>query len=202
MRLKKRGSILILLGGLVVACPTGLLAEVAIPSRATYPWGTQFWFSFYSTIGADSAYAVEHGATGIGPYYGGLSGQVAPLAEAQEQGVNFSYKVILPSMAGFSVSNTNFVWPSDAILMAETTAVVDAVKTNLNVVMWDVVPEELRHWKPDELNFIQVVSDAIRAADPAGRPVMMYEPNNRKTANLINTVPYQEICGKGPMSSL
>lgn len=158
----------------------------------------KFWFSFYSTINEDSAYAVENGSTGIGPYYGGTSGQVAPLAEAATLGTHFSYKVNLPSMAGFTAANSDtFPWPSDATLIAEATAVVDSVKTNSSIIMWDLVPEELRHWMPNEMNYIQVVSDAIRAADPHGRPVMMYEPNNRKIANLVNTIPYQDICAKG-----
>jgi len=182
-------------GWTVLALLAGMALAEAAPLGATYPWGDQFWFSFYSTIAADSAYAVEHGATGIGPYYGGLSGQVAPLAEAHELGVNFSYKVVLPSMEGFTVGNSDvFDWPSDATLIAETTAVVDAVKTNQNIVMWDLVPEELRHWKANELNFLQVVSDAIRAADPHGRPVMMYEPNHSTIARLSHTVPHKEIC--------
>ena len=49
----------------------------AAPGHATYPWGDKFWFSFYSTIGTDTAYAVEHGATGIGPYYGGTAGDLS-----------------------------------------------------------------------------------------------------------------------------
>ena len=172
----------------------------AAPSRATYPWGEKFWFSFYSTIGADSAYAVEHGATGIGPYYGGTSGQVSPLAEATTLDANFSYKVNLPSMDGYK-ANDNFYptwpWPSDAQLIAEATAVVDAVKTNQNIVMWDLVPEELRYWRANELNLLDVVSEAIRQADPYGRPVMMYEPNHRNASALAQTLPYQDICGKG-----
>jgi hypothetical protein len=194
MHLKERS-----MKSLSMVLPALMLAfgAVAVPGQATYPWGDNFWFSFYSSIGTDTTYAVEHGATGIGPYYGGLSGQVSPLAEAADLGANFSYKVVLPSMDGFSPSNTNFVWPADATLIAEATAVVDAVKTNQNIVMWDLVPEELRHWKANEMNFIEVVSDAIRAADPHDRPVMMYEPNHRKTANLVNTIPHQDICAKG-----
>ncbi len=172
-------------------------SSLSFPLTYSTPSTNKFWFSFYSTINEDSTYAVSNGATGIGPYYGGSSGQVAPLAEAATLGANFSYKVQLPSMAEFSASSTNFVWPSDATLIAEVTAVVDAVKTNTNIIMWDLVPEELRHWMTNEMNYIEVVSDAIRAADPQGRPVMMYEPNNRKTANLVYTVPHLDICSKG-----
>ena len=72
-----------------------------------------------------------------------------------------------------------------------------AVKTNQHIVIWDLVPEELRYWRANELNFLQVVSDAIRAADPQSRPVMMYEPNHSAISRLVNTVPHQDICGKG-----
>ena len=198
---RKKGWVgLALLAALVSAMTSRSLADVAIPARATYPWGDQFWFSFYSTIGADSAYAVEHGASGIGPYYGGLAGQVAPLAEANELGVNFIYKVILPSMEGFSPQKADsgeFVWPPDAIIEAETIQVVNDVKGNLDIVMWDLVPEELRHWRASELNYLQLVADTIRQTDPFDRPVMMYEPNHRTVANLSLTVPYQDICAKG-----
>ncbi|VGO14077.1 hypothetical protein PDESU_02634 [Pontiella desulfatans] len=167
------------------------------PARATYPWGDKFWFSFYSTIGDDSQYAVEHGSSGIGPYYGGIAGQAGPLAEADVLGASFSYKVQLPSMIGFSAQATNFVWPSDETLIAETKAVVSAVMHNPNISMWDLVPEELRYWRSNEMNFIEIVSEVIRQTDPYGRPVMMYEPNHRNATALAVTVPYQDICASG-----
>ncbi|MDF7823693.1 alpha-glucosidase C-terminal domain-containing protein [Pontiellaceae bacterium B12227] len=174
--------------------------DSSLSTAPTYsiPSTNKFWFSFYSTINDDSAYSVSNGATGIGPYYGGTSGQVSPLAEAATLDANFSYKVNLPSMAGFTAANSDaFLWPPDATLIAEATAVVDAVKTNRNIIIWDLVPEELRHWKPNEMNYVEVVADAIRAADPLGRPVMMYEPNNRKMTSLIHTIPHLDICSKG-----
>ena len=174
-----------------------VVPEPMAPARATYPWGNKFWFSFYSTRSADSVYAVERGATGIGPYYNTLDSQVAPLAEAHELGVGFSYKVVLPSMAGFSPHNDDFVWPSDATLVAETIEIVSAVADNLDIVMWDLVPEELRYWEPKEKNLLEKVADTIRQTDPLDRPVMMYEPNHRSASDLAQTVPYQEISAKG-----
>lgn len=65
------------------------------------------------------------------------------------------------------------------------------------IVAWYLRPEELRHWKPLEMDYLRAASEAIREADPKKRPFWMYEPNHRTADALAKTLPYQTIAGKG-----
>ncbi|MBI9021416.1 MAG: hypothetical protein JEZ10_09225, partial [Verrucomicrobia bacterium] len=164
-------------------------------AESPYPNGDTFWFSFYSTSEADSVYALAGGATGIGPYYG--TDQSGVLAWADLYNTHISYKVRPACMNGADWQDAGFVWPNDATIIADTAAAVSAVATNTSIGLWDLNPEELRYWKPAELRYLELVTATVRANDPYGRPVMMYEPNARNADGLSQTVPYQDICGKG-----
>ncbi len=165
------------------------------PRRATYPWGNEFWFSFYSTSEVDSQYALDHGATGIGPYYG--ADQSGVLARAQNMDANISYKVRPACMEGANTRTNTYVWPDDATIVADTIAALDAVKNNEHIALWDLNPEEMRYYNAQEVHYLNLVGDTVHAHDPYGRPFMMYEQNNRTATNLSVTLPYQDICAKG-----
>ena len=170
------------------------------PATATYPWGGKFWFSFYSTLDADTEYALANGATGMGPYYGSVSNQQYYYDWADEHGVNISYKVRPACMADFTTSEVHdpdFVWPSDATITADAIAAVMAARDNTNIVMWDLHPEEVLYYDAQEVHYLELVSAVVHAYDPYNRPLMMYEQNNRTVAALSVTLPYQDICAKG-----
>lgn len=59
------------------------------------------------------------------------------------------------------------------------------------------MPEELRYWKPAELEYLKIGYDAIKKADPRKRPVWMYEPGHRTATALAKLLPWQDISGKG-----
>ncbi|QHI69122.1 LamG-like jellyroll fold domain-containing protein [Tichowtungia aerotolerans] len=170
------------------------------PFRATYPAGKKFWFSFYSTLDADTEYALANGATGMGPYYGSLSNQQYYYDWADERGVNISYKVRPACMSDFSTSqmhDSGFVWPSDETIIADAIKAVTAVRYNPNIAMWDLHPEEVLFYDAQEVHYLELISSVVHAYDPFDRPLMMYEQNNRTAANLSITLPYQDICAKG-----
>lgn len=170
------------------------------PPRATYPAGKKFWFSFYSTLDADTEYALANGATGMGPYYGSISNQQYYYDWADERGVNISYKVRPACMSDFSTSqmhDSGFVWPSDETIIADAIKAVTAVRYNPNIAMWDLHPEEVLYYDAQEVHYLELVSNVVKAYDPYNRPLMMYEQNNRTVTNLSVTLPYQDICAKG-----
>lgn len=74
---------------------------------------------------------------------------------------------------------------------------VKAVADRSGIFGWYLTKEELRYWRPLEMQYLQVASEAIRRADPQKRPIWMYEPNHRTQAALEKTLPYQQIAGKG-----
>ena len=171
-----------------------------LPAKATYPTGDKFWFSFYSTLDADTEYALANGATGMGPYYGTVSNQQYYYEWANANDVNISYKVRPACMADFGAEDMHepgFVWPSDATIIADAIAAVVAVRDNTNIVMWDLSPEEVLYYDAQEVHYLELVSSVVHAYDPYNRPLMMYEQNNRTATNLSVTLPYQDICAKG-----
>ncbi len=176
----------------VVLCGGG--KAQAAPPPELYPKGDVFCFTFYSTVRGDTAYTLTNGATAIGPYYGNQSG---PLSNAISLNCKHLYKIDPPSMADWGPNNTNFVWPSDQTISNEVLAILNPVKTNANIAMWDLEPEELRYWRAPELHYLALVSSIVRSNDPLRRPVYMYEPNHRLATDLTNTVVYQDACAKG-----
>ena len=69
------------------------------------------------------------------------------------------------------------------------------------VCWWYVTPEELRHWIPQEIEYLEAAKKAL-ASDPQKRPVWMYEPTHRDAASLVITGKYQDIIGKGFYTSI
>ncbi|VGO19075.1 hypothetical protein [Pontiella sulfatireligans] len=181
-------------GGNFDATPSDLSA----PPGATFPWGDQFPFGFYSTSEADSDYVLAHGATVLGPYYG--SAQPASLTLAASKDANYFYKVTPECMQGVNAAvfdTPGYVLPSDATIVADTLEAIKDVKYSKKVVMWDLGPEELRPWRVAEMHYLNVASSALRANDPYGRPIFMYEPGNRTVDSLSKTLPFLDLCGKG-----
>ena len=165
-----------------------------MPRSALYPQGDTFCFTFYSTKKEDTEFALRHGATAIGPYYGD---QKDALAYASQFKAPIIYKVNLPCMAGNSFVKGGFTMPDDRTIIDETAAVINGLKENPYIAYWDIVPEELRHWKKQEMHYLELVTSAIRANDPLERPIYMYEPNHRDADALARTIIYQDICAKG-----
>ena len=124
------------------------------PVPVLYPQGDVFCFTFYSTKPEDTSLVLKHGATAIGPYYGD---QANSLSSAAEQDTTFIFKINLPCMAGKSFTKSNVVMPEDRTIIAETAAVINAVKDNPHIAYWDIVPEELRHWKKNEMHYVHLV---------------------------------------------
>lgn len=156
-----------------------------------YPNGKIFGFSFYSVTEPDIYNLKNDGFTAMGPYYGSTPGNY--LDEASSLGLKYFYHV---GMTGLDPEN--FVLPSDSEIQAAVTAQVNAVKNDNTIAVWVIQPEELKYNQPNQMHYLQVAADAIRAADSAqGRPVWMYETNNRTDDQLAVSVAHQDLCGKG-----
>jgi len=172
------------------------------PPGQLYPQGDIFSFTFYSTRPADARFTVTNGATAIGPYYSGqYDGQAVPLSNAIAWNTKILYKVEPPSMVGASDPDVRdapgFVWPSNTTISNEVAAIVNSVKTNAAIAMWDIAPEEMRYYVPEDVNYLRVVYAAIHANDSSNRPVYMYMQNNRTAAQLGVTMTNMDIMLKG-----
>ena len=160
-----------------------------------YPQGQRLLFSLYSIRSGDWD---KEGFTAIGPYYGAQSGggQFAPHAgvvdAARALDVRCLYRVgmEIPFLKEYKM-------PSDEEITTAITDQVRAAADRPEIAVWYVTPEELRCWRPDEMRYLKVATEAIRAADPRCRPVMLYEPNHRNAAALGRTLPFLDISSKG-----
>ena len=166
------------------------------PADELYPAGRKLLFSLYSVRSVKGDWA-QPGFTAIGPYYGAQTGpQFAPHANvvdaAKALGVKCFYRVgmDIPFLKEHTL-------PSDEAITTAITDQVKAVVDRPEIAIWYVTPEELRYWRADEMRYLKVACAAIRAADPQGRPIMLYEPNHRDAGALERTLPDLDFSSKG-----
>lgn len=167
----------------------------ALPADELYPKGRLLAFTFFSPELADLPRMRADGFTAAGPFYEvGADDNEHPIDKIHVSGLECLYKVGLH--IDF-VHNPNYVMPSISEIKEKITSQVASVAKNKKIAWWYLIPEELRYWRPDEMQYIKAATEAIRAADPCDRPIWMYEPNHRNAAALAKTLKYQDICGKG-----
>jgi hypothetical protein len=160
-----------------------------------YPRGRIFPFMGYSGKNAEDA---AHGFTVGGPHYGTQSGQKKKLSSAKDAGLPFVYGIGLEG--GFTHKPP--LKYEESKLRKEIQRQVLEVADDPGVVWWYVRPEEIRCWRRNELEYLKIVTETIRASDPYKRPIWMYEPNNRTAESLKKTGQYLDIIGKGTYVNL
>lgn len=134
------------------------------------------------------------GFTIVGPVYGTQRERI--LEEAEKAGLPCIYTV------GMELDFLGKKGPELTVLdqeavRAEIRRQVEAVMDHAAITVWYLIPEELRHWKSLEMDYLRIASETIRETDPKKRPVWMYEPGHRDQASLEKTFPYQQLVGKG-----
>ncbi len=133
------------------------------------------------------------GFTVAGPTYGDKDEQ---LEACEAIGMPLIYTIGMPidflGRSGTPVAELDF----DEV-RREIRRQVEAVVDRQSITTWYLTPEELRSWKPLEMEYLSVAAETIREADPQKRPVWMYEPGHRTRGALAITAPFQGIMGKG-----
>ena len=175
----------------------------SLDADGIYPDGQNMLFSLYGINEYDIDKVKTSGFTAIGPYYsnpdGGnvTGGSFLNYIDDYNLGVKYIYRL------GIDIDflSGEYDMPTDNEIITAFTAMVNEVKDNSNIVMWYIAPEELRPWMSDEIHYLEVAADAIRAADTYGRGVWMYEPNLRSSSQLAQTLIFQDYFGKGSYAS-
>lgn len=165
-------------------------AETAVVQQSVYPQGDIFPFMGYSGIPAREK---GFGYSVAGPSYGN---QKPALEKAARAGLLYPYHIGMKM--NFHAKKPNK--PKSVCekeIREEITRQVKAVAGNPNICWWYIGPEELRPWRKNEMDYLRITTEAIRAADPQNRPIWMYEPNHRTAESLAITGKYQDIIGKG-----
>lgn len=194
--------------------PSGKIAEVFwkpgsvmpgdLPADKLYPAGSRFLFSFYSVAGGHPGSDLaeeqvqkiyrEYTAAGfnvVGPQY---SLKDRSLEDAKQHKFGVVYTVGL-SKREFRATDDKTL-PEEEIYR-RVYEQVKALADNPTIVMWDLVPEELRPWRKREMMFLEVAARAIRDADNLKRPIYHYAPGHFAANSLKMIAPHVDLLGKG-----
>ncbi len=190
--------------------------EQKLPADKVFPQGRLFPFSFYSTGGgteakrgdllpaaqraADEKQIIEAGVTMIGPQYE-LNDSSLDVAKKYNVKMVFS---IVPKVDGVIVDREYLKRLTArkekldvAKVKASVAEIVKAVADRPEIAWWDITPEEMRFWVPNELEYLKTAYETVKENDPLKRPVFMYEPQHRSADDLVKLLPYQDLCVKG-----
>ena len=161
-----------------------------VPADGFYPNGKKMAFMGYS---GDPARDLTNGFTVAGPTYGDNKLYVEqcaahgwPVVASVSHGPRFTDK---DTSKNYRLNETE--------LRANVAAEVSAIAPLKEIVWWAILPEELRTWRKDEMQYLEIVSDTIRANDPQRRPLYIYNPNNRDAASLAPIARQVDVVGKG-----
>jgi hypothetical protein len=190
-----------------------------LPANKIYPQGRQLGFSLYSVGGGihpitpegEHLPALIQDDETIAAAFERVKGDHATMAggqyeinyrlpqDAQRAGLHCIY-TIGSNRDGTQwrnfAHNRNVEFDPDTVRQRVREA-VEAVAHYESIAWWDLTPEELRWWRADEMQYMQIMYETIREADPLKRPIFMYEPNNRGAESLAKTLKFQDICGRG-----
>lgn len=141
----------------------------------------------------------HHHFSVAGPDYS--SDQEARLAAAERAGLAYPFKVGI-DMRFHAKPPEKPLEITPGEIKRRITGQVAKVAHRKSICWWYLTPEELRHWRKNEMTYLEAATEAIRAADPLKRPVWMYEPNHRDAASLQLTGRHLDIIGKGFYTNL
>ena len=174
---------------------SALSAYKHLPKNKLYPQGRIFPFFGYS---GDPQREKAHNYTVAGPQYGRYD---FALEQAEKVGLPHMYTIGI-KMNFHKKGGKPVLDISDAEITRRITEQVKRVVHKKSICWWYVHPEEIRYWRSKEINYLKIVTEAIRAADPENRPLWMYEPNSRNASALEKTSRYLDIIGKGTYVNL
>ncbi len=168
---------------------SGIDAPADLPADGIFPRGRKLAFMGYS---GDPARDLANGFTVAGPVYGD---QTSYLEKCYANG--WPVVAHIGPRVTFKDGDPNKYKPDPPALRAEVVRQVAALAPHREIVWWAVHPEELRPWRKDEMLYLETVAAAIREADPQGRPVYLYNPNNRDAGSLTPIARLVDVVGKG-----
>lgn len=169
----------------------------ALPADKVYPNGRIFPIMTY-TGGSKSEQLRKDGFTVVGPVYG--KNHDGAMENAHKFGMPMIFS-IRAKQDGVSVDK-NFlrrsgIKPDPAKLTESIRNIVkDAVKKYPEIAFFYVTPEELRHWKSKEYDFIKLAIDAVHSTG-VKQPLWMYTPGHYGQDSLSKYADRLDVMGKG-----
>ena len=167
------------------------------PADKVYPKGRIFPIMTYSARNPEQF--KKDGFTVIGPVYGKVD---RDQAYSKTQGCMPIIYSLYAKQDGATV-NKDFLRRSGIKMNKKKVAqsireiVSEAVKKYPNIAYFYLTPEELRHWKSNEYDFIKIVTQTTHEADPEKRPVWMYLPGHYGQDSIAKYADRLDVIGKG-----
>lgn len=162
--------------------------NAALATRGPIPFG------IYSPRVEDFAALAADGFTMVGPWYEPPPDR-ATLDAAAEHGLGVLFPVGYDNQR-YRKEGEAIAW-DEPTLRRELAAMVEAVADHPAIVAWYLMPEELRYWRPDEVEYQNVAREVIRTSDPLQRPIVGYQPNDRDATQLGASMTAYDIAAKG-----
>jgi len=193
--LKRSVSLLLLPGAGIVSGLPGGSASASGPSKAQasadgfFPHGPKMVFAGYS---GNPARDLANGFTVAGPVYGDQT----PFLETCFKNAWPTIAHIGPKIT-FNDKSPDKYKLDEPSLKQEIEKQVRELAPHREIVWWAVQPEELRHWRPQEMQYLQIVCDTIRKNDPLQRPIYHYNPNHRDAKSLAPIAQQADVLAKG-----
>ena len=167
-----------------------LPAPAELPADGFYPHGRRMPFMGYS---GNPARDLTNGFTVAGPCYGNDVPYVRlcasngwPVVAHLSHGPCFVDK---DPAKNYKLD--------EASLRTNVAAEVRALAPLKEILWWAIQPEELRCWRQNEMRYLDIVCETIRANDPLKRPLYHYNPNHRTKDTLLPIVKQVDVIGKG-----
>jgi len=162
-----------------------------------YPQGRLFPFSVFqpkSLKETKDAFFTMAGP-GYGPRIQSLTKEACELKMPMIYTIHANYNGKPLLKAQFDAKGVSLDW--EQIRSDIERQVKTALASGVDVGWWYLQPEELRFWRKDEIKYLKVAYETIRAADPLKRPVWMYNPNHYDIEGLKKYTGLMDIMGKG-----
>ena len=147
-------------------------------SDKIYPQGRIFPYSGFSL----NKQVLKGNFTIVGPVY---TDNNEFLKEAKSSGKKAIYSIRAENVTHKSLEETQEI---DFDKITESIKKqVSSIAGNRTIAWWYLTPEELRHWRKNELKYLEIATRAVRESDPLKRPVWMYDPGHRNASSLART---------------
>ncbi|CAK0754765.1 hypothetical protein CCP3SC1_230022 [Gammaproteobacteria bacterium] len=204
----------------VTAFLNGPQIPTDLSATGIYPNGYQMHLGIYSPAPTPSIFVpnktnlqrvIEGGFTVAGPFYQrDLDEKVQITREVVRQKIHVAIQIEGPSSLfkdNVSMKERPAVMSNirDEDLRAHIGNRMSAFLSDPNIEpwisSWAATPEELRPGKPEELRYLDVFSNEVRARDRRRRPIFNYQPNNRNASALQEITRSLDIVFMGAYTS-
>jgi hypothetical protein len=181
----------------LVACVSLQTSAQGLSVNDFYPRGPRFPCSAYSVGAVDgdiASYQPADRQRDIDAAYGMGVEILGPQYELNEQVLSDARRARMGAIYSVGIPTDFETWkatPDDVeAVYQKIVKQVSRVADDAAIVQWYLSNEELRHWRPVEMAFLEAAARAVRDADPLGRPLVMYEPGHRDSGSLALTGKY------------